>query len=73
MIGKKIYSFKAIGGSRLVTGRVCAENMKDATNQVLEKIKGQGQMNVNVTELRNQNKAMKEWIDQGVIHEYFRR
>jgi hypothetical protein len=51
MIGKKIYSFKAIGGSRLVTGRVCAENMKDATNQVLEKIKGQGQMNVNVTEL----------------------
>ena len=55
MIGKKIYSFKAIGGSRLVTGRVCAENMKDATNQVLEKIKGQGQMNVNVTELRNQN------------------
>lgn len=65
MIGKKIYSFKAIGGSRLVTGRVCAENMKDATNQVLEKIKGQGQMNVNVTELRNQNKAMKEWIDQG--------
>lgn len=69
MIGKKIYSFKAIGGGRLVTGRVCAENMKDATNQVIEKIKGYGPMNVNVTELRNQNKAMKEWIAQGGSHE----
>lgn len=65
MIGQKIYSFKAVGGGQLVTGRVCAENMRDATNQVLEKIKGRGQMNVNMSELRNQNKAMKEWIAQG--------
>lgn len=58
MTNKKIYSFKANGGGC----RVCAENMTDATGQVLERIKGYGQMNVNVSELRNQAKAMKEWL-----------
>ena len=65
MSNKKIYSFKANGGGRRVSGRICAENMVDATNQVLVKLKDYGQMNVNVSELRNQDKAMKEWLAQG--------
>lgn len=65
MSNKKIYSFKANGGGRRVSGRICAENMPDATNQVLVKLKDYGQMNVNVSELRNQDKAMKEWLAQG--------
>ena len=43
--------------------------MTDATGQVLERIKGYGQMNVNVSELRNQAKAMKEWLTQEQSHE----
>lgn len=61
---KKIYSFKANGGGCRVSGRVCANNMSDATDQVLEIIKGYGQMSVNVSELRNQQKAMKEWLEK---------
>ena len=61
MTNKKIYSFKANGNGCRVSGRLCAENMTDATGQVLEQIKGYGQMNVNVSELRNQAKAMKEF------------
>lgn len=61
MSNKKIYSFKANGGGCRVSGRVCASDMSDATNQVLEAIKGYGQMNVSVTELKNQKKAMAEW------------
>lgn len=61
MSDKKIYSFKANGGGCRVSGRVCASDMSDATNQVLEQIKGYGQMNVQVTELKNQKKAMAEW------------
>lgn len=57
----KIYSFKANGGGCRVSGRVCAVDMADATKQVLEEVKGYGQMNVNVSELRNQGRAMKEW------------
>jgi len=61
MSDKKIYSFKANGGGCRVSGRVCAANMSDATNQVMEQIRGYGQMNVSVSELKNQAKAMKEW------------
>lgn len=61
MSDKKIYSFKANGGGCRVSGRVCATDMSDATNQVVEIISGYGPMNVNVSELRNQSRAMKEW------------
>lgn len=64
MSDKKIYSFKAVGGGCRLSGRVCALNMPDATGQVMKLIKGYGQMNVNVSELRNQAKAMKEWEAQ---------
>lgn len=68
MSNKKIYSYKASGNGCRVSGRVCATNMSDATNQVLEEIKGYGQMNVRVTELKNQKKAMAEWLeDQELI------
>ncbi len=69
MTNKKIYSFKANGSGCRVSGRVCAENMTDATGQVLERIKGYWQMNVNVSELRNQSKAMKEWLEQEQSHD----
>ena len=69
MTNKKIYSFKANGGGCRISGRVCAENMTDATGQVLERIKGYGQMNVNVSELRNQAKVMKEWLVLEQSHE----
>lgn len=69
---KKIYSFKAAGGGCRISGRVCAENISDATDQVMEQIKGYGQMNVSVTQLSNQTRAMKEWkvkeSDNASIH-----
>ena len=61
MSDNKIYSYRASGNGCKVSGRVCASDMSDATNQVIETIKGYGQMNVQVTELKNQAKAMKEW------------
>ena len=68
MSDKKIYSYKANGGGCRVSGRVCASDMSDATNQVLEEIKGYGRMNVRVTELKNQKLAMQEWLeDQELI------
>lgn len=68
MSNNKIYSYRASGNGCKVSGRVCASDMSDATNQVLETIKGYGQMNVQVTELKNQAKAMKEWEeDQKLI------
>lgn len=68
MSNKKIYSFKANGGGCRVSGRVCATDMRDATAQVIEIVKGYGQMNVNVSELRNQALAMKQWQEKhGVV------
>lgn len=68
MSDKKIYSYKANGNGCRVSGRVCASDMSDATNQVLEEIKGYGRMNVRVTELKNQKRAMQEWLeDQELI------
>ena len=58
---KKIYSFKATGGGNRINGRIKAENMWDATEQAMTAIKGYGQMNVNVTQLKDQAKALKEW------------
>lgn len=65
MNDNKIYSFKANGGGYRVSGRVCASNMVDATNQVAAIIKGYPPMNVNVTQLSNQSRAMKEWLAKG--------
>lgn len=65
MSDKKIYSFKANGGGCRVSGRVCATNMGDATGQVMEIISGYPSMNVSVSELRNQTRAMKEWEAKG--------
>ena len=58
---KKVYSFRASGGGCRVTGRVLATDMTDATKQVMHSIKGYGQMSVNICELRNQARALKEW------------
>lgn len=69
MNNKKIYSFKAVGGGRCVSGRVCAQNMSDATDQVVGRIKGYGRMSINVAELRNQMQAMKEWEAQEQSHD----
>ena len=64
MSDKKIYSFKANGGGCRISGRVCATDMPDATSQVMDIISGYPPMNVNVSELRNQARAMKEWEAQ---------
>lgn len=67
---KKIYSFKATGGGNRIRGRVKAENMWAATEQAMDAIKGLGQMNVNVTQLKDQAKALKEWEkEHGESHE----
>ncbi|WP_151778485.1 hypothetical protein [Acinetobacter brisouii] len=60
-MSKAIYSFKANGGGCRVSGRVIAVDMQDATNQVKDIISGYGSMNVNVSMLANQERAMKEW------------
>lgn len=61
---KRIYSFNANGGGCRVSGRVCATDMSDATDQVMSEIAGYGQMNVHVSELRNQARALKEWHEK---------
>ena len=58
---KRVYSFRASGGGCRVTGRVLARDMSDATSQVMCGIHPYGQMNVNICELRNQARALKEW------------
>ena len=69
MSNNKIYSYRASGNGCKVSGRVCASDMSDATNQVLEIIKGFGQMKVQVNELKNQAKAMKECIEDNQLNE----
>lgn len=64
MTNKLIYSFKANGGGCRVSGRVCATDMKDATSQVQEIIKGYGPMNVNMNQLKNQKTAMAKWVKE---------
>lgn len=65
-MNKKIYSFK-IGttGVRCI-GRICAEDMGDATNQVAKIIDdfGYDKANVQLTELKNQKLAMKQWQEK---------
>lgn len=58
---EEIYSFVAVGDGCRISGRVCATDMADATDQVMNEIDGYGQMNVRVTRLRNQARALKEW------------
>lgn len=60
-MSEKIYSFIAKGNGCRVSGRVCATDMADATDQVMNEIDGYGQMNVKVSELCNQARALKEW------------
>lgn len=65
MSNNKIYSYRASGNGRKVNGRVCAANMNEATEQVvaiLQELDFRG-MNVSMNELKNQAKAMKEWIE----------
>lgn len=65
---EKIYSFVAVGGGCCVSGRVCATDMADATDQVMNEIDGYGQMNVKVSELRNQARALREWNEKHRSH-----
>ena len=68
MNNKLIYSFKANGGGCRVSGRLCASDMNDATNQVQVIIKGYGPMNVNINQLKNQKTAMAKWLrEHGII------
>ena len=63
MSNNKIYSYRASGNGCKVSGRVCASDMSDATNQVvkiLQELDLHG-MSVSMNELKNQAKAMKEW------------
>ena len=60
----RIYSFKASGGGCRVSGRVCAQDMQDATNQVVSIISGYGPMNTNISELKNQPLALKQWAEK---------
>lgn len=58
----KIYSYKAKGNGHNLSGRVCAENMDHATYQVFSIVSQYGGgMNVKVTQMANQELAMKEW------------
>lgn len=71
MSNNKIYSYRASGNSSKVKGRVSASDMSDATNQVvkiLQELDLRG-MNVSMNELKNQAKAMKEWIEDNQLNE----
>lgn len=63
MSSNKIYSYRASGNGCKVTGRICASDMNDATNQVVKVLQDldlRG-MNVSLNELKDQAKAMKKW------------
>lgn len=60
----KIYSFKATGKGCRINGRVAAQDMSEATRKVLKQVEGYGQLNVNVSQLANQAKALKEWEEK---------
>ena len=71
MSDNKIYSYRASGNGCKVSGRVCASDMSDATNQVvkiLQELDLHG-MSVSMNELKNQAKAMKEWIEDNQLNE----
>lgn len=58
----KIYSYTAKGNGHNLSGRVCAQNMDHATYQVISIVSQYGGgMNVKVTQMANQELAMKEW------------
>lgn len=60
----RIFAFKASGGGCRVSGRVCAQDIQDATNQVVSIISGYGPMNTNISELKNQPLALKQWAEK---------
>ena len=71
MSNNKIYSYRAKGNGSTVKGRICASDMSDATNQVvkiLQELDLHG-MSVSMNELKNQAKAMKEWIEDNQLNE----
>ena len=63
MSGKIIYSWKATGGGSMVSGRICASHMNDATGQVVKVLNEfeLKNMNVRINQLKNQERAMKQW------------
>ena len=63
MSGKIIYSWKATGGGSMVSGRICASDMNDATGQVVKVLNEfeLKNMNVRINQLKNQVRAMKQW------------
>ncbi len=63
MSNNKIYSYKASGGGSRLSGRICDADMNGATAQVVRVLKELGlkNMNVSITELKNQKRAMQEW------------
>ena len=67
MSSKIIFSWKATGGGSRVSGRICASDMNDATGQAVQVLKELGlkNMSVNISQLKNQSKAMKEWEQKG--------
>ena len=61
----KIYSVKASNCGRQFSGRFKATDMRDATNQAVEHLNQWGRgWNVQITELKNQALAMKQFNSQ---------
>lgn len=65
-MSNKIYSFKVSATGARCTGRICAESMDGAINQATKIIKDFGYKNANIqlTELKNQKLAMKQWQEK---------
>lgn len=65
-MSNKIYSFKVSAIGARCTGRICAESVEDAINQVTEFVKDFGYKNARckLTELKNQKLAMKQWQEK---------
>lgn len=63
MSSKIIYSWKATGSGSVVSGRICASDMNDATGQVVKVLNELElkNMNVRINQLKNQERAMKQW------------
>lgn len=57
-----IYSVRANNCGQLFSGRFKGKNMQDAKNQALDYLSKWGRgWNINVTLLKNQKLAMKQW------------
>lgn len=62
-MSKIIYSFKITAKGARVSGRICADNMQDATAQACKIISDWGYQDArtNIIQLANQTAAMKKW------------